>query len=215
MSFEFASEEGVSPILFYDPLERVVATLHPNHTYEKVVFDPWRQATWDVNDTVATRDVNDTVLQDPSQDEDVGDFFRRLETDEYRPTWYERRTDDVLALERWPDVDPVTGQPLPENAGIRLREKAAAVKTAVHAETPTVTILDALGRPFLSIEHNRFQREDRLTGNIEIVEEHYTTRTELDIEGNPRAIIDARRNDQCPRQRGDALQVQHDRSRRR
>ena len=30
-----------------------VATLHPNHTWEKVVFDPWRQQTWDVNDTVA------------------------------------------------------------------------------------------------------------------------------------------------------------------
>ena len=55
--FEFGVQVGVSPILFYDPVERVVATLHPNHTYEKVVFDPWRQATWDVNDTVlrATR----------------------------------------------------------------------------------------------------------------------------------------------------------------
>ena len=43
---------GVSPILFYDPVEHVVATLHPNNTYEKVVFDPWQQVTWDVNDTV-------------------------------------------------------------------------------------------------------------------------------------------------------------------
>ena len=34
------SRIGVSPILFYDPVERVVATLHPNHTWEKVVFDP-------------------------------------------------------------------------------------------------------------------------------------------------------------------------------
>ena len=40
-------------MLFYDPVERVVATLHPNHTWEKVVFDPWRQETYDVNDTVA------------------------------------------------------------------------------------------------------------------------------------------------------------------
>ena len=39
-------------MLFYDPVERVVATLHPNHTWEKVVFDPWKQATYDVNDTV-------------------------------------------------------------------------------------------------------------------------------------------------------------------
>ena len=39
----------------YDPAERVVATLHPNHTYEKVVFDPWQQTTYDVNDTCAVR----------------------------------------------------------------------------------------------------------------------------------------------------------------
>ncbi len=51
-AFEFANIVGVSSILFYDPVERVVATLHPNHTYEKVVFDPWRQESWDVNDTV-------------------------------------------------------------------------------------------------------------------------------------------------------------------
>ena len=44
--YEFEREmtdTGVSPVLFYDPVERVVATLHPNHTWEKVVFDPWRQ----------------------------------------------------------------------------------------------------------------------------------------------------------------------------
>ena len=35
------TDTGVSYILFYDPLERVVATIHPSHTYEKVIFDPW------------------------------------------------------------------------------------------------------------------------------------------------------------------------------
>ena len=81
-AFEFANVVGVSSILFYDPVERVVATLHPNHTYEKVVFDPWRQATWDVNDTV--------LQSNPAQDPDVGDFFcelarRRLLADLVRP----------------------------------------------------------------------------------------------------------------------------------
>jgi RHS repeat-associated protein len=52
-AFEFGVQVGVSPVLFYDPLARVVATLQPNHSYEKVVFDPWQQKTWDVNDTVA------------------------------------------------------------------------------------------------------------------------------------------------------------------
>ena len=34
----------------------VVATLHPNHTWEKVVFDPWQQTTYDPNDTVTDSD---------------------------------------------------------------------------------------------------------------------------------------------------------------
>ena len=78
-------DRGVSPILFYDPVERVVATLHPDHTYEKVAFDPWRQTiTWDVNDT---------VLSDPRTDPDVGDYFVRLPANDYLPTWYQERID--------------------------------------------------------------------------------------------------------------------------
>src|SRR5881409_1122073 len=65
-SFEFDVRIGVSPVLFYDPVERVVATLHPNHTYEKVVFDPWRQETWDVSDTLTL---------EPQNDKDVKGFF--------------------------------------------------------------------------------------------------------------------------------------------
>ena len=64
------------------PLERVVATLHPNNTFEKVVFDPWRQTTYDVNDTVTF---------DPKTDPDVGDFFGALPDADYLPTWYQQR----------------------------------------------------------------------------------------------------------------------------
>ena len=77
----------MSPILFYDPAERVIATLHPNKTYEKVVFDPWQQTTWDVNDT---------VLFDPRTDSDVQDFFVRLPESDYLPTWYRQRIDGAL-----------------------------------------------------------------------------------------------------------------------
>jgi RHS repeat-associated protein len=73
---------GVSDVLFYDPLLRVVATLHPNATYEKVVFDSWRQATFDANDTATF---------DPASDPDVGAYFRRLPQSEYLPTWLDRR----------------------------------------------------------------------------------------------------------------------------
>ena len=129
--FEFANIVGVSSILFYDPLGRTVGTLHPDHTYEKVVFDPWRQASWDVNDTV--------LETDPTGDPDVGDFFRRLLLAEYLPTWYEQRQGGAMGPE----------------------EQAAASKAAVHARTPSVAYFDTLGRPFLGIAYNRFRRRDQ------------------------------------------------------
>jgi RHS repeat-associated protein len=73
---------GVSSILFYDPLDRVVATLHPDRTWDKVVFDAWSQANYDGNDT---------VLSDPAEDEDVRGYFRRLPDLDYLPGWYAQR----------------------------------------------------------------------------------------------------------------------------
>jgi hypothetical protein len=85
--YEFGVLAGVSATLFYDPLERVVAILHPNHTYEKFVFDAWQQASYDVNDTVLHPD----GTTDPRLDPDVGGFFAQLPEPAYVPTWYEQR----------------------------------------------------------------------------------------------------------------------------
>ena len=74
---------GVSSTLLYDPVGRIVVTLHPNHTYEKVVFDPWRQVTWDASDTVTT---------DPALDADVGPMLRRIRQADRSPTWYAARS---------------------------------------------------------------------------------------------------------------------------
>ncbi len=128
--FEFDVRIGVSPVIFYDPVGRVAGTLHPNHTWEKVVFDGWRQQTWDTNDTV--------LVADPSADPDVGDFFGRLSAASYLPTWYARRQGGDLGAE----------------------EQTAARKAAVHAATPVTSHLDSLGRTFLTISHNRFKRSD-------------------------------------------------------
>jgi len=85
--FEFARIEGVSAILLYDPLSRVIATLHPDHTFEKVVFDPWHQITWDANDTVRL---------DPTADQDVNELVSRLPDSDYLPTWYAVRVTGAL-----------------------------------------------------------------------------------------------------------------------
>ena len=128
--FEFANVVGVSSVVFYDPVERVVATLHPNHTYEKVMFDPWGQQTWDVNDTV--------LQPSPATDLDVGRFVAKLPQNDYSPTWYEQRQAGSLGK----------------------AEQAAAEKAAVHANTPAAAYFDSLGRTFLAVAHNRFVRED-------------------------------------------------------
>jgi len=88
--FEFDVRIGVSPVLFYDPVERVVATLHPNHTWEKVVFDPWQQTTYDVNDTVTF---------DPRTDPAAGEFFSKLPDVDYLPTWYQQRIGGAQGLD--------------------------------------------------------------------------------------------------------------------
>jgi RHS repeat-associated protein len=131
-SFQFDKRVGVSSTLFYDPMERVVATLHPNHTWEKVAFNPWRQENWDVDDTV--------LIWDAKQDLDVGVFFDRLDPADYLPTWYAQRQGGQLGA----------------------FEQEAAEKTAIHAATPSLAYADTLGRSFLKIAHNRFKRNDEL-----------------------------------------------------
>jgi YD repeat-containing protein len=129
-SFEADVRVGVSLIIFYDPADRMVGTLHPNHTWDKVIFDPWRQESWDVNDTA--------LIADPKSDSGVADYFRRLPDADYLPTWYEQRQAGALGPE----------------------EQAAAARTAIHSGTPSVAHADSLGRTFLAIAHNKSQRSN-------------------------------------------------------
>ncbi|MFV2059530.1 MAG: SpvB/TcaC N-terminal domain-containing protein [Gammaproteobacteria bacterium] len=157
------TDTGVSSILFYDPVERVITKLHPNHTYEKVVFDPWQQANYDVNDTVAE---GGNQTGDPRTDPDikdvVADYFK-TQPDDWA-TWYQQRINNQLG-----------------NA-----EQEAAQKAAAHVDTPIVEHLDSLGRSFFTIAHNRYTRNGTVT------EEQNANRTELDIENNERSVSDAK-----------------------
>jgi RHS repeat-associated protein len=153
--FEFGATVGVASTLVYDPVGRLVATINPNHTFQKRVFDPWRQDTWDVNDT---------VLADPAQDPDIGPLVRLIPAEDYLPTWYKQRSD----------------------GGLGPAEHEAALKAAVHAGTPATAFGDPIGRTFLTVAHNRFPHGDA------VVDEFYATRSVLDIQGNERAVSDAR-----------------------
>jgi len=124
--FEFAQAVGVSPVLCYDPMDRVVATLAPDGTYAKSGFDPWRQDTWDGGDT---------VLLDPRTDPDVAGFLGpHLATQPGWQTWHARRAGGALGP----------------------AEQAAAVKSQLYADTPARSYLDSLNRSVVTVAHNRF-----------------------------------------------------------
>ena len=45
-------ETGVTPILYYDPLDRMIRTEYPNQTFSKVEFDAWKQVSYDKHNEV-------------------------------------------------------------------------------------------------------------------------------------------------------------------
>lgn len=165
---------GVTSILIYDPLDRIVATIHPNHSWEKVVFDAWRQETWDVNDTA--------LIGDPATDSDVGGYFARQLRSDYIPTWYALRMDaahSTLANQLWPDPSTLDDQ------------RKAASKVAIHASTPTIMHVDPLGRTILTVAQLRTKFSD--TRPMSQPESEFCTSQILfDIEGNQREVIDAK-----------------------
>lgn len=129
-AFEFAATVGVSTVHCYDPPGRVVATLHPDNSWEKTIFDAWRQETWDGNDTV--------LIADPRTDADVGGYFQRLLGTSAFTSWHDLRIGGTFGS------DPSD----------RAAQQDAAQKTEAHAATPAVAHFDALGRTCLSVADN-------------------------------------------------------------
>jgi RHS repeat-associated protein len=136
-------QTGVTPIIHYDALGRVVRTELPDGTESRVELDTWQRLSSDPNDTV-------------------------LGT-----TWYSSR-----------------GSPDPTLTAPTDPEQRAAYLAARTANTPTVTQISALGRPFLVTAQNRTW--DDSVSPATFSDELLRTRTVLDVEGNPLAAIDAR-----------------------
>jgi RHS repeat-associated protein len=173
-TFEFGAAVGVSPVLFYDPTDRVVATLYANDTYDKVVFDPWQRRTFDTNDTSAPHPGSAAgpgrQTGDPRTDPDiagyVAGYFASLPANPPWQTWYARRIGGALG-------------PL---------ERTAAQRSANAANTPTTEHFDVLGRSFLTEARNRVVCAGH---DLDGTEESLPSRVTLDIDGNQLEIRDA------------------------
>ena len=129
-AFEFAAQSGVSVLTLYDPIGRAVAILHPDSTWEKTIFDVWRQESWDRNDTV--------LIADPRSDADVGTYFQQALGAAAYTSWYTARI----------------GGNLGADAEAKSAEQDAATKAGKHAATPGVSHFDSLGRTCLQIVDN-------------------------------------------------------------
>ncbi len=164
--FEFAATYGVSPVLFYDPAERTVAALNPNHTYTKVRFGSWRTVTYDVNDTCAARG---RETGDPRTDPDVG----------WLVAPHLAGLPDAAAWQPWGE--------LRAGGALGPLEQTAAAQAAAHADTPTTTHLDPLGRPYLTVLHNRIAEPGHPDDGLDELVAH---RAELDVQGNRVAVRD-------------------------
>ncbi|MEV4704429.1 SpvB/TcaC N-terminal domain-containing protein [Actinoplanes sp. NPDC049316] len=156
------TDTGVSPQLFYDPVDRIVAVLHPDHTYEKVVHSPWSRADHDRNDCVAPRGAQ---TGDPRTDPDVSGHVRGYFEGQGAgwETWLVRRAGGALGAD----------------------ETEAAQRAALHAGTPVTAHLDPLGRPFTTVAVNRVVDDGAEVEQAEI------TRVGWDVEGNQRTVHDA------------------------
>ncbi|MEP7107394.1 MAG: SpvB/TcaC N-terminal domain-containing protein [Ferruginibacter sp.] len=117
------------------------------------------------------------------------DTFSSIEYDSWMHKSFDQN--DNCTKSKW-YTDRITGAinaVLTKQGKDPAKEKEAANKTFIHDNTFSAFYTDSLGRPFCTIAHNKF---DDFAGSA--IEEFHATRTMLDIEGNIRAVIDARDN---------------------
>ncbi|NEO34975.1 MAG: sugar-binding protein [Moorea sp. SIOASIH] len=66
---EELNQFGVSPTLFYDPLQRLIRVDTPKGFFTKVEFTPWQEWHYDENDTVVDSPYYQENIENPSLDE--------------------------------------------------------------------------------------------------------------------------------------------------
>jgi RHS repeat-associated protein len=98
--------------------------------------------------------------------------------DAWKHTKYDRN--DLVASSAWRTARI--------GGGLGSAAQAAALQTELHADTPAVEHIDALGHTIVRIDHNRFV--DRNTGLP--TDQYLTTRSVNDVEGNLLEVIDPR-----------------------
>jgi RHS repeat-associated protein len=120
------SSQDLAEISFFDVQGRQVARLNPNHTWTKTVFSPWSSTKYDTTDVA--------LIDNPSEDSDVGYFFGALDTTLYQPSWFQLTVANL------------------QTAGNSSSMTLMAEQIRRTANSPRKTHHDALGRVILTID---------------------------------------------------------------
>ena len=140
--FEEPREEGVTPVIYYDAVGRVIRTELPDGSYSRVEFSPWHVRTFDQNDTVKeSKWYTDRNPPDPNQplprNPVTGEF---LVTPDQRAAWLAAQHHDTPAL----TILDSLGREVISIAHNRVRNDAGEMKDEKYL---TFTKLDAEGKP--------------------------------------------------------------------
>ncbi|KAI0435139.1 65kDa B protein-domain-containing protein [Xylaria sp. FL1042] len=130
----------------YDPLDRLVATLQPDHTWHTTTISAWE---------IVHKNAGDNLLvEDITNDSAVGSYIAAaLSPESYLPTWYSKHMSDTASK----------------------NDKAAAQKSRIYNETPDVLYLDSEGHEILSITSDKSpvrqtsRAEPDAAGNVSVV----------------------------------------------
>jgi hypothetical protein len=96
------------------------------------------------------------LVSNLKNDPDVGHYFDMLPDHEYLPSWYNARSAGQLGA----------------------AERDAAAKAASHADTPSISHVDPMGREILHLDDNGTEK--------------FATHFSLDIQGKQRAVRDSK-----------------------
>ncbi|MEO7369130.1 MAG: SpvB/TcaC N-terminal domain-containing protein [Gemmatimonadaceae bacterium] len=159
---ETTRQVDFTPIMYYDSAGRLIRTELPDGTLSRVEFSPWHVRTFDQNDTVKE-----------------SRWYRERQTTAERN---ELLFQPGASVQEQAEAHAVEAMAAAANA----QDKRTATLAAKHANTPTLTILDSLGRNVITIADLGVPDADGKS--------KYLTFSKLDAEGKPLWIRDARGN---------------------
>jgi RHS repeat-associated protein len=150
-------EWGVTPILRYDPIGRLIRTDQPNGTHALVVFASWKQETWDENDTVLKSEWFKKRAKPNPQDPEPSD-------PETRAAWLAARHADTPSIAHLDSLGRVFLTIADNGKDVSGSERKYPTRVALDVESNQVSITDARGILTLVQEFDILGRKVRATG---------------------------------------------------